>query len=1361
MNKLLLSLALCLFAPGLFAQVIINEVCASNLNGLTDLDGDREDWLELYNLGPTTVNLSGWFLTDNPANPQKWPIPNGQTIAPGAYRIVFCSGKNKIVGQQMHTNFKISQVKGEAVLLYQPGNILTDGFVFTVPNQANQSYGRSPNGSTNWKIFTTPTPGTANTGNSYQAYAPKVQADKEAGFYTGSVAVNLSAGAGFTIRYTTNGSEPTLGSTLYTGPLNITATTVVKARAFSADPQILPGLVTTKTYFINVNHTVPVVSIAGTQLMTLMNGVKINPVGSFEYFEDNVLQTDGYGEFNKHGNDSWAYAQRGVDWITRDQMGYSDELKHEFFPERTRKKFQRVMLKAGANDNYPFAGGAHIRDSYVQTLALHGGMNVDVRTHRSCIVYVNGEYWGVYDLREKVDDSDFTDYYYKQGKFQIDYIKTWGPTWAEYGTTTGWNNLRSFILNNDMTNSTNYSYVEQQLDVLSMIDYIIINQHTVCKDWLNWNTSWWRGYNPNGGAKRWRYTLWDMDATFGHYTNYTFIPNTGPTATPCDVELIPSNGDPQNHIGVFMKLFTNPEFKALYVNRYADLLNTSLSCENMIALLDSMIAVIAPEMPQQCTRWGGTVNQWNQRVNALKNFINARCQVLEPGIVDCYDVTGPFNLTVHVSPAASPNQVTVNTITPTAYPFVGSYFGDVNIKLAAKPAPNWLFDHWEVNGNSFSPDQYAAAIDLAFQTDGVVTAFFVVMGPCTPPTGVNVSSTTISPVMDWTDQLSANSYLIKYRKVGDPVWEEITTTGSTWNFDALAGCTDYEGQIQSLCPLESSDFVDFTFSTPDLLPDFELANAVICNTGSALLDATVPGATYQWDDGSSDPTSSVTVPGSYGVTVYLNGCSVYDAAQVSQVMATANIQPVLCPYETFLLGGETFDALHPSGQVVFPAMGTSGCDSIVEVNLQFLATSQSQVFLLDCDPAAVGVDTVFLLNAVGCDSLVITTTILAPTSETFLSAVSCNPDWVGVDTVWLNNFFGCDSLVITTTTFDPAGISVTPLFVLNCDPAAVGVDTVLLTNVAGCDSLVITTTILAPTSETVLTAFSCDLASVGVDTVWMSNYLGCDSLIITSVAYAGFDFAVSAQGVLCFGEKNGLVRVDTAFSDFLPVELILENHSAQFYMGNPLEWQALAPGVYLLSATNAEGCTTARAIEVSEATELSLVFDDQYATYHTGDSLWVEPIANFQITSAEWSPSSGIVCPTCPGTYLSAPRSATYTLTATDPNGCTASASLKVQVDQRVRIFVPNALRPGSGGPNEHLSIFAGPEVAEIRSLQLFDRWGNQIFKQENFPPNVPIAWDGTFRGQLIPQGVLVWVLTATTTDGRTVQLNGDITVLR
>jgi hypothetical protein len=1654
MTRLLLALTLCLMGSTLTAQILINEISAANMSGLLDGDGDREDWVELYNPGPAAVNIGGWFLSDNPNNPQKWVIPVGQNIPAGAYRVVFCSGKDKVAPPYLHTNFKLSQTKGESLILTRNNGVLSDSYTFDIPNQVNHSYGRTPNAGPNWNIYTTPTPGAANNSGAFTAYGPEVLADLDAGFYSGGITVNLSTDPAFTIRYTLNGSEPNITSPVYLAPINIAATTVLKARSFSANAQILPGFVTFNTYFINASHTIPVISISGNNVANLFNGNQSAPFGAFEYFEDGMFEEESYGELNKHGNDSWAYQQRGVDWITRDQMGYKDELKEKFFKERTRNKFQRLILKAAANDNYPAAGGAHIRDSYVHTLAMRSGMELDVRTHRSCVMYVNGQYWGVYDIREKVDDADFTSYYYDQDELDIDYIKTWGATWTEYGTSTDWYTLKAFILGNNMAIPANYDQVGQQLEFLSLIDYVIINQHSVCKDWLNWNTSWWRGRNPSGGAQKWRYSLWDMDATFGHYVNYTGIPNEGPTADPCDVEQIPNSGDPQNHIDIFTALYANPEFKALYVNRYADLLNTTLSCAYMNALLDSMTNIIAPEMAQHCNRWGGTVAGWNQNIAALHDFINTRCQVLEPAIVDCYDVTGPFELSVKVSPAASPNQVMVNTITPTSYPYVGNYFGDLDIDLLAQPAVGWLFDHWEVMGNTFGPNQLSAAITLAFETNGMVTAFFVPTGPCTEPTGLMASGTLGTTSVSWTAPPFASSYTVQYREVGTPAWTQFNTTQTTWNIDTLPGCGDYEMQVQTVCPQGNSAFVDFSFSTPNQLLGFAVPDALICNTNSVALDASVAGASYQWDDGSTSPTLNVNSPGTYWVDIQLNGCSVTDTIVVTQINATASIQPELCPGESYVLGTQTFDALNPSGQVILSNMAMSGCDSIVNISLQFLQVSQNLVSTTTCDPAAVGVDTVVLSNAVGCDSLiitattlvpfsqtllsavscdpaaigvdtvtlfnaagcdslvitttslvtfnetflaasscnpnlvgvdtvllanqfgcdslvitntafdpaaisvtalstqncdpaavgvdtvllttlagcdslVITTTSLAPMSQTLLSATSCNPNALGVDTLILSNQFGCDSLVITTTTFAPTGISVTPLFVQNCDPAAVGVDTtlfinvmgcdslvitttslapmsqtllsatscnpnalgvdtlilsnqfgcdslvitttvfaatgisvtplfiqncdpaaigvdtIILSNITGCDSLVITTTSLAPTSQTMLSATSCnpslagtdtltlsnqfgcdslvitttlfdpssisittfsvqncDPAAVGVDTLILSslagcdslivtttnlapmsqtflsanscdpglagidtltysNILGCDSLVITTVTYTGLDFDATAQNVLCFSGNDGFITLDTIFSSLLPVEIQLGNQAVQFYTGTPLLWDELPAGSYSLLATNAEGCTVTQEITVEEANALHLDLGQQPVLIHFGDSLKVEPIADFPIVTAEWSPVEGVLCPSCPTTSIAAQKSGTYTLTAFDGNGCSTSASLNIQVEEGIRVYVPNAMHLGSSDINAQLTIFAGPEVARIRSLQVYDRWGNQLFEQRDLLPNSPSNWDGTFRGKAVNPGVLIWVCEVETIDNQVIRKTGDITVIR
>lgn len=682
-----------------FGQVLINEYSCSNINGITDAYGEREDWIELFNPTATPVNLTGWYLSDKASNLTKWMIPSGSIPANG-YKMVFCSGRNLVAGNEYHPNFKLTQTDDEWVILANNLGNIVDSYQLIQNTKQDHSIGRQTNASPNWRLFTTPTPNAANTG-AVNFYTPTPIFSLQSGFYAGPQTLTITcADPTATIRYTTNGSLPTAASTQYTGPMNIATTTVIRAAAFSSE---LVSFNKSASYFINVNHSVPVVSVAGAgagSLATLLDGnASLEPQGFFELFEeDGTFIDNGEGQFNKHGNDSWAYPQRGFDVIMRDQYGYNGDIDHLIFPNKNRDEFQRLILKPGASDNYPFEnGGAHIRDAYVQTLSQNADLKLDERTWRPCVVYLNGQYWGVYEIREKVDDHDFTNIYYDQDEYNLQFLKTWGGTWQEYGAPNAqpdWDALRNYIMTNNMGNAANFSYVDSQLNWESLADYFVLNSYIVSQDWLNWNTGWWRGMDPAGDKKRWRYILWDMDAAFGHYVNYTGIPDTGPNADPCNAEELNNPGG-QGHTDILEKLMDeNDSVRQYYVTRYADLLNTYFSCDYMNQLLDSMINEIAPEMPAHVARWGGSMVGWQNNVQEMRDFINDRCPALIDGLIDCYSLAGPFNVTFNVSPANS-GEIKVNSIWAPSYPWSTSYFGGIQTNLIAKAQPGFIFDHWE------------------------------------------------------------------------------------------------------------------------------------------------------------------------------------------------------------------------------------------------------------------------------------------------------------------------------------------------------------------------------------------------------------------------------------------------------------------------------------------------------------------------------------------------------------------------------------------------------------------------------------------------------------------------------------------
>ncbi|RZJ67840.1 MAG: T9SS type A sorting domain-containing protein [Flavobacterium sp.] len=781
--------------------LLINEYSASNRN-FNDGFNRNEDWIELYNSSPTTYfNLAGYYVSNNINNPTKWQIQDG-VIPPNSRVLIFCSSRDISSGTVLHASFDLTQTDPDEIVIADPsGNVIQSLEMFTT--QTNHSYGRTTDGASTWSVFSPPTPGQTNT-NGFSNYATKPTISVAPGKYLGPITVALSSsGTNEQVRYTTNGSTPTATSTLYSAPISITENTVLRARAFSTTAGILPGFIETNSYFINDNSSLPVVSLSGdADLLQLLNGNQIEPIGYLEYFEsDGTFVDENMGDFDKHGNDSWAYNQRGIDFISRDDHGYKRRLEHQFFNTSDRINYRRLILKAAGSDNYPHqSGGAHLRDVFVQKVSELSGMELDERRSIFVSLFVNGQYWGVYDLREKVDDNQYTDYYYGQDyKFRdsdeyIQYIKTWGATLPEFGNQPAidaWDDLTEFVQNNDMALEANYNYVDGQLNIDSLIDYFVLNSYMVNKDWLNWNTSWWRGLDPSGGALKWRYALWDCDGVLGHYINYTGIPDISANAAPCNVEELEVGVGHTQTIGKLIE--ENPIVRQRYITRYADLLNTHLSCEQVTAVFDSIVAVIAPEMPRQIQRWGGSMATWQANVLAARNFLLTRCsQTINTGLVECYDVTGPFATTFQVEPANT-GRIKMNSEWFVNYPASAQVFGNIETLLKAEAYTGYEFSHWVVDGAVITPDAENPDIVLQISQATSVTAYFTEVTNAEQALYYWHFNTLETPVDVTTIQadynlISGAAPLMTYTGTG-PRDIDANSTGSIINihFDELSG----------------------------------------------------------------------------------------------------------------------------------------------------------------------------------------------------------------------------------------------------------------------------------------------------------------------------------------------------------------------------------------------------------------------------------------------------------------------------------------------------------------------------------------------------------------------------------------------
>ena len=501
-----------------------------------------------------------------------------------------------------------------------------------------------------------------------------------------------------------------------------------------------------------------------------------------------------------------------------------------------------------------------------------------------------------------------------------------------------------------------------------------------------------------------------------------------------------------------------------------------------------------------------------------------------------------------------------------------------------------------------------------------------------------------------------------------------------------------------------------------------------------------------------------------------------------------------------------------------------GCDSLIITNTSLLPSDTTFIDLESCNPVDTGTVETLLTNQFGCDSLIITNTSLLPSDTTFIDLESCNPVDTGTVETLLTNQFGCDSLIITNTSLLPSDTTFIDL--QSCNPADTGMVETLLSNQFGCDSLIITTTSLLPNSATLLNPSVCPGDSIlingqyysasnpsGVDT--LSNTFGCDSLVIINLEVLAAPAIQSIDSTICVGEsitisnqifnlsnptgtitlagQNGcdslIIAVDLSFSE--PTALIqavappcegFTGGAELFNVTNgvpPYTYRigtlsgevvdsaavfvdGLFPGLYDLVLSDAIGCTTFNEVNIPEGVPASVTLGVDIDTI-LGAEITLSPTFNFNYDSLIWQPASLLSCDNCLTPSLTTIKNVLIQLTAFNEDGCLAEDELLIRVDKRRKAYIPNAFSPNNDGINDFFTIFADPtQVSLIKSLSIFDRWGDQVFIKQNFPPNLESeGWDGRFRRKPMNSAVFVYYAELEYTDGETILFKGEVQLLR
>ena len=627
MKKIFLLLTILLTAGIVSARadILISEVMASN--GFYE-SGEAYDWVELANTGDETVNLSGWHFSDSKKNPLKWTFPEGTRLKPGAFLTVFCTGEEDVdpgKGDAFYAPFAISS-SGETLLLSDAeGEELQR---LKLPAQYGcVSYGL-PSAGGDYGFFENPT---RNKKNDKEAFPERVQApaiQTAGGFYESSVTVFAEAPQGATLRYTTDGETPTEKSKIFPSEgLTLKKTTPLRVKAFQEG--LVSSETVSSTFFVDDPPLTPIVSLITDDryLFNKKTGILTKGTGSIpnyskgweypihiEYFtgegERQISQT---GTFTCSGHSARVNAQKSIALYARKSWG-ADEFAFNPFPTRDYTSYKSLLLRSTNSD----VTATRLRDVVASSLAE--GQDILYQDHQVIQVYINGEYYGHYNLREKINKYFIAQYEGVTDPDQIDKIdilaRTGTDQFLQNGDNTDWLALCDFCKKQDLTVPENLQYVTDRLDVDSLFTHAAFEIILGNVDFTNV-----RVYRVPGG--KWRMLLFDVEACW-----------RGLDKTPIEYYIKPVSAKIQGFrhepLNALLKV---PEMKDRFLRRVSDLLATVFRWDNVEAHFDAVIDQLEPILPRHIARWKNMkLSNWKTNIKATKYYARVRPRKI-PGLL--------------------------------------------------------------------------------------------------------------------------------------------------------------------------------------------------------------------------------------------------------------------------------------------------------------------------------------------------------------------------------------------------------------------------------------------------------------------------------------------------------------------------------------------------------------------------------------------------------------------------------------------------------------------------------------------------------------------------------------------------------
>ncbi|MBE6921948.1 MAG: hypothetical protein E7465_02040 [Ruminococcaceae bacterium] len=576
--------------PAPEGPLMISEVMPSNSLYLVQADGKCYDWVELVNQSDSPLNLKDFALSNDPGYPDMMVLPD-RTLAPGERIIIICSGNTELTGETIHAPFTLSRQESWVYVVNLNGGFSDFMHIYDVPYQG--SVGRVT-GESGTYYFTKPTPGTENgTGVAFISEAPTLETPD--GVYNDIKTLDVVLSGPSEIRYTTDGSLPTATSKLYTGPISLKSTTVIRAASFEKDK--LPSDAITAAYIINENHTLPVISIAvDPEEMFGGAGIHTNYYSERE-IPCNLILFEGDEGFNidcgikMFGHMGLKNPKKSFKVNFRGRYG-EDLLQYPVYGPDAPQYYDSLVVRAG--QDYPLS---IFRDELFTSLARDIGNNTLAQEDKYSILYINGRYWGIYCLKEAYCETMIANHY---GVSQDSVEIIQAPVDNEYGTEIL--ELIGDCWKSDMNDPEDWARISSQVDVDSLIDWMIMEAYSTNTD-TQQNLRYFRSTEM---GNKWMLAYYDID--WGWHYNAQFSHVLSPNYK-------------WQHTGLTKNFTENKEFRQKLLKRLSELLETTLSDENVLNRINYYADLLDPEVRRERERWSSSYEAWLGRVEELRKFL--------------------------------------------------------------------------------------------------------------------------------------------------------------------------------------------------------------------------------------------------------------------------------------------------------------------------------------------------------------------------------------------------------------------------------------------------------------------------------------------------------------------------------------------------------------------------------------------------------------------------------------------------------------------------------------------------------------------------------------------------------------------